>query len=66
MKMSDLMNPENSLLLRKPISDASQEGVVGARKTPHGGGPRWTGADDPAYRTVLEWINGAKVQASTK
>lgn len=66
VKMSDLMNPENSLLLRKPISDASQEGVVGARRTPHGGGPRWSGADDPAYRTVLEWINGAKVQTSTK
>jgi hypothetical protein len=60
LRVSDLMNPENSLLLRKPISDASQEGVVGARRTPHGGGPRWAGADDPAYRTVLEWINGAK------
>ena len=64
VKMSDLMNPENSLLLRKPISDASQEGVVGARRTPHGGGPRWAGVDDPAYRTVLEWINGARGAAA--
>lgn len=64
LRVSDLINPENSLLLRKPISDASQEGVVGARRTPHGGGPRWTGADDPAYRTVLEWINGARLAAS--
>ena len=60
LRVADLMNPENSLLLRKPISDASQEGVVGAKRTPHGGGPRWTGLDDPAYRTVLEWINGAR------
>ncbi|HQR33740.1 MAG TPA: hypothetical protein PLK30_13475, partial [Blastocatellia bacterium] len=64
LKVVDTINPENSLLLRKPISDASQEGVVGARRTPHGGGPRWSGMDDPAYRTVLEWINGAKMSAS--
>lgn len=66
MRVVDLVTPENSLLLRKPISDASQEGVVGARRTPHGGGPRWNGVDDPAYRTVLEWINGAKVNAAAK
>jgi len=66
LRVSDLMNPENSLLLRKPISDASQEGVVGARRTPHGGGPRWAGADDPAYRTVLEWINGGKLKPAVK
>ncbi len=65
VKMADLTNPENSLLLRKPISDASQEGVVGAKKTPHGGGPRWSGAEDAAYRTVLEWINGAKLKSAT-
>lgn len=63
LRVSDLMNPENSLLLRKPISDASQEGVVGAKRTPHGGGPRWGGTEDAAYRTVLEWINGAKLAA---
>jgi hypothetical protein len=61
LRVVDTINPENSLLLRKPISDASQEGVVGARRTPHGGGSRWNGADDPAYRIVLEWINGAKI-----
>jgi hypothetical protein len=62
LRVVDTINPENSLLLRKPISDASQEGVVGARRTPHGGGPRWSGTDDPAYRIVLEWINGAKLK----
>ncbi len=64
LRVVDTINPENSLLLRKPISDASQEGVVGARRTPHGGGPRWSGADDPAYRIVLEWINGAKLKTA--
>jgi len=62
----DTINPENSLLLRKPISDASQEGVVGTKRTPHGGGQRWSGTDDPAYRTVLEWINGARLTTTNR
>ena len=66
LKVVDTINPENSLLLRKPISDASQEGIVGARRTPHGGGPRWSGPEDPAYRTVLEWINGAKLNQAQR
>jgi hypothetical protein len=33
--------------------------------SPHGGGPRWSGAEDAAYRTVLEWINGAKLKSAT-
>ncbi|MFN0122223.1 MAG: hypothetical protein ACKV2V_17145 [Blastocatellia bacterium] len=66
LKIVDLINPENSLFLRKPIGDAAQEGLVGARVTPHGGGRRWPGPDDPAYQTVLEWINGAKLRTSEK
>ncbi|MCW5969935.1 MAG: hypothetical protein KIT57_15625 [Blastocatellales bacterium] len=61
LKVVDLTAPENSLILRKPTSNADQEGVVGARKLSHGGGQRW-GADDAAYRTILEWINGARVK----
>jgi hypothetical protein len=50
------------LILRKPIGDASQEGLIDAKKTPHGGGLRWQGgAGDAAYETVMEWINGAKL-----
>lgn len=63
LKVVDLATPENSLLLRKPLGDASQEGVVGSSKTPHGGGPRWAGATSVEYQTVLEWINGAKLAA---
>jgi hypothetical protein len=61
LKVVDLANPENSLLIRKPTGDASQEGLVGSKKTPHGGGMRWNGLSDPAVQTVLEWINGAKL-----
>jgi HEAT repeat protein len=66
LKVVDLANPENSLILRKPTSDSSVEGVIGASRTAHGGGVRWQGASDPAYREVLEWINGAKVKAAVK
>jgi hypothetical protein len=66
LKVVDLANPENSLLLRKPTSDSSVEGVAGASRTAHGGGVRWQGASDPAYREVLEWINGAKVKAAVR
>ncbi|MBA3440696.1 MAG: HEAT repeat domain-containing protein [Pyrinomonadaceae bacterium] len=64
LKVVDLINPENGLLLRKPTGDASQEGLIGAKTTPHGGGRRWQGAGDQAYQIVLEWINGAKVPAA--
>ncbi len=60
LKVVDMANPENSLLIRKPTGDASQEGLIGSKKTPHGGGMRWNGLTDPAVQTVMEWINGAK------
>ncbi|HEY8460970.1 MAG TPA: HEAT repeat domain-containing protein, partial [Blastocatellia bacterium] len=63
LKVVDMANPENSLIIRKPTGDATQEGLVGAKKTPHGGGMRWNGLNDPATQTVLEWINGAKLRA---
>ncbi len=59
LKVVDVDNPERSPLLRKPISNAAAEGVVGAAS--HGGGPRWSGTNDPAYRAVLDWIQGAKL-----
>jgi hypothetical protein len=63
LKVVDMTNPENSLIIRKPTGDATQEGLVGSKKTPHGGGMRWNGLTDQATQTVLEWINGAKLKA---
>jgi len=54
----DRKDPENSLLLRKPISTAESEGVAGAAATSHGGGQRWL-KGSPEYETILRWINGA-------
>ncbi|MBS1809494.1 MAG: hypothetical protein JST84_15145 [Acidobacteria bacterium] len=61
LRVVDSTNPENSLLLRKPLGNADVEGTIGAKKIPHGGGQRWTGVDDAAYKTILEWINGARL-----
>jgi hypothetical protein len=51
--------PEKSLLLLKPTSSSESEGIVGASTIAHGGGVRWA-KDSPEYRTILEWIRGAK------
>ena len=53
----DRGDPENSLLLRKPISTAESEGVAGAAATAHGGGQRWP-KGSPEYETILKWIGG--------
>jgi hypothetical protein len=57
MNVVDMENPENSLLLRKPISSAETEGTLGALA--HGGGQRFE-KDSPEYNTILNWIRGAK------
>lgn len=62
LRVVDFSTPENSLILRKPTSDPAQEGVVGAKKLSHGGGQRWSGVEDAAYRTLFEWINGARLE----
>jgi hypothetical protein len=51
--------PEKSLILLKPTSTSESEGIAGANTISHGGGVRWA-KDSPEYRTILEWIKGAK------
>lgn len=55
----NLAEPEKSLLLLKPTSTSESEGIAGANTISHGGGVRWV-KDSPEYRTILEWIKGAK------
>ena len=64
LKVVDTDNPENSLILRKPLSTAEVEGTLGTGRLAHGGGQRWNGADHPAYKTILEWIRGAKLTSN--
>ena len=55
----DTTNPENSLILRKPISSSETEGIAGSKILPHGGGTRFT-KDSPEYLIILRWIEGAQ------
>jgi HEAT repeat protein len=59
MNVVDLNDPENSLILRKPTSSSQSEGTLGSTQLSHGGAVRWE-KDSPEYRTILNWIKGAK------
>ena len=59
MKVVNLENVEDSLILKKPTSSAETEGVAGSKATAHGGGVRFE-KDSPEYNTILNWIRGAK------
>jgi hypothetical protein len=51
LRVIDLEQPENSLVLKKTTMEV-----------PHCGGKRWDGRDHPAYQAILLWLNGAKVK----
>jgi hypothetical protein len=65
LKVVNLLDPEKSLLLRKPTSNSETEGTVGSAQLSHGGGIRWS-RDSEEYRTILEWIQGGKLAAAHK
>ncbi|MCS7224727.1 MAG: HEAT repeat domain-containing protein [Armatimonadetes bacterium] len=51
LRVVNLDQPEESLILKKPTMEA-----------PHCGGKRWDSRDHPAYQAILMWLNGAKVK----
>ncbi|MBI3471773.1 MAG: HEAT repeat domain-containing protein [Candidatus Solibacter usitatus] len=59
LNVVDRNDPEDSLLLRKPVSSAESEGIAGSKQLSHGGGVRWD-KGSPQYQTILDWIKGAK------
>ena len=59
LKVVNLDSPEESLILKKPTSNAETEGVAGSSAVAHGGGVRFE-KDSPEYNTILNWIRGAK------
>ncbi len=63
MNVVDTASPENSLILRKPTSTADSEGVVGSTLLSHGGGLRWP-KGSIEYETILQWIQGAKLDSA--
>lgn len=65
MKVVDLAYPESSLILRKPMSTAKAEGVVGANQLAHGGERRWENEQAEEYQTILRWLRGARLAEVT-
>ena len=61
LKVIDVNQPENSLILRKPLSPFGQGDPDSSSPTgfTHVGGPRWDRPDHPAYRAILDWIRQA-------
>jgi hypothetical protein len=64
LKVVDLYDPENSLVLRKPRSPSGQgnEDANSPTGLTHVGGPRWSSTDDPAYQAILQWIRAGSNQ----
>jgi cellulose synthase operon protein C len=64
LKVVDVYDPENSLVLRKPRSPSGQgnEDANSPTGLTHVGGPRWSSTDDPAYQAILQWIRAATDQ----
>ncbi len=58
-RVINLEAPEESLILRKPTTDAESEGTINASKLSHGGGIRFD-VGSPEYNTILNWIRGTK------
>ncbi len=59
LRVVDLDEPENSLILRKPRSPGVVSPETGVS---HVGGVRWSSREHPAYQAILQWLNGAHVK----
>ncbi|HMC64950.1 MAG TPA: discoidin domain-containing protein, partial [Gemmataceae bacterium] len=65
LKVINLGDPEQSLILRKPRSPHGQgnESADSPTGLTHVGGPRWEGNEHPAYLKLLAWIRSASASA---
>jgi len=65
MHVVDINDPARSLMLIKPTRPTDSGGDVSDYTATHNGGQRWLGNESsPQYKTILEWIRGAELQAS--
>jgi hypothetical protein len=65
MRVVDINNPVHSLMLIKPTHPTDAAGNVDDYLATHNGGQRWPGNETSwQYRTILQWIRGASLQAS--
>ena len=65
MRVVDISDPAQSLILIKPTRPTDSAGNVGDYLATHNGGQRWPGNESSwQYRTILEWIRGSQLQAA--
>lgn len=66
MRVVDISNPTESLILIKPTRPTDSVGNVGDYTATHNGGQRWQGNESSEeYQTILEWIRGARTETAS-
>ncbi len=66
MHVVDINDPTKSLMLIKPTRPTDSAGNVGDYLATHNGGQRWRGNENSwQYRTILEWIRGARSETAS-
>ncbi len=67
MRVVDIAEPDKSLILVKPTRPTDSAGNVGDYLATHNGGQRWHGNESSdQYRTILDWVRGARLEASNQ
>ncbi len=65
MRVVDINDPSHSLILIKPTRPTDSAGDVSDYLATHNGGQRWPGNESSQqYKTILQWIRGAKLSVS--
>jgi HEAT repeat protein len=63
MRVVNVANPTESLMLIKPTRPTDSAGDVGNYLATHNGGQRWQANQrSREYQTILEWIRGARLE----
>jgi hypothetical protein len=67
MRVVDIGDPRHSLILVKPTHPAESGGNITDYYASHNGGQRWKGNESSwQYKTILEWIEGARLQTTAQ
>jgi hypothetical protein len=66
MRVVDITDPSKSLIVIKPTRPTDSAGNVGDYTATHNGGQRWhANESSDEYRTILEWIRGARMETAS-
>jgi len=66
MRVVNVADPAESLILIKPTRPTDSAGDVGNYLATHNGGQRWqSNQKSREYQTILEWIRGARLESSS-